>query len=64
MQDLNCAGCVFSVFYVNSHEEPVSECRRYPPTLLVDLKGDIMEFFPDATRRCGEYKEESPEGGE
>jgi hypothetical protein len=59
MEDVDCGACSYSVVFVNRHDVPVAECRRYPPVVLLSA-GGIIEVFPDATRRCGEYKEESP----
>lgn len=56
MKDGNCGGCDFAMPVISDDGKPIVKCRRYPPTQLV-LNGDIVQSFPDAAERCGEYRQ-------
>ena len=57
MIDGTCEGCIYEVLTITDDNEPHTKCKRFPPTLLVQ-DGEIIQTFPDASDRCGEYKEE------
>lgn len=55
-----CKGCVFEVR---------SECRRFPPTVVMYSNSDTGDrypevYFPWSGTRCGEYKEDEATTGE
>jgi len=56
MQDGDCTGCRHASPTVSPKNETLLfECLRYPPTLFY-IDGEFINIFPDAIRRCGEYK--------
>jgi hypothetical protein len=56
MQDGDCTGCRYASPTISSKNESLLfECLRYPPTLFY-IDGDFVNVFPDAIRRCGEYR--------
>lgn len=58
MQDGDCDSCVFAIPKIHESGELLLKCRRFPPQIYVDGDGDVCQIFPEATARCGEYKEE------
>jgi hypothetical protein len=56
MIDGNCDGCFYAVPTISDTAEPMVKCKRYPPVQLVLVDGEVVQSFPDAGERCGEYK--------
>ena len=55
-----CDGCVYWV--ENKDEGSIGrcgDCRRYPPTVLLDSKDAMICVFPytESTDSCGEFKQ-------
>jgi hypothetical protein len=59
MEHGTCDGCTYAALSVSDREEEfvVLKCRRYPPVLMLDSNDEILQSFPDATDRCGEFAE-------
>ena len=59
MKHGTCDECVYSVLSVSDREDEVVvlKCRRYPPTLMMGSDDEIVQSFPDAIDRCGEFAE-------
>jgi len=55
MIDGTCDGCIYCLPTVTDDGDITTKCRRYPPVLLVQ-NGEIIQTFPDASDKCGEYK--------
>lgn len=52
----DCMGCKFAIPMITDGGGAVMKCRRFPPQVYL-VCGDEYQSFPDATYRCGEYKE-------
>lgn len=50
----DCAGCMYAVEDFGDDGEFMKKCQRYPQSLFV-VNGFVMQAFPDAIHRCGEY---------
>ena len=55
MTDGDCTGCRYAQPTVSKTENLLLECFRYPPTVFF-IDDDFVNVFPDAIRRCGEYR--------
>lgn len=55
----NCKGCKFSSDQqVYDLREEMYACKRFPPKIIADKRGEIVSQFPvvRANSWCGEYK--------
>lgn len=57
----SCSTCLWATPRVAEDDEPVLDCRRYPPQAIIEPDGDIAVFWPQVESGdwCGEYQ---PEG--
>ena len=53
---VSCEGCRYAQPVVTRSEHLILECYRYPAQLLV-VNDELVQAHPDATYRCGEYKD-------
>lgn len=57
MIDGNCNRCFYAVPTISDNNQPMVKCKRFPPVQLVLSDGEVVQSFPDAHERCGEYKD-------
>lgn len=53
----SCEGCRHAQPVVTASENVILECYRYPPTVLLSSEDEIVQIYPDAVYRCGEYRQ-------
>lgn len=60
MNEGECASCVYARINTSEEQEmPTFKCYRYPPTIVWDPNEEVMvQAYPDAWYRCGEYTAE------